>query len=71
MRPAASRSPRLARLALMLFLMVERARGSQSHVAPYMAALPATFASPLFYTAEELTLLRGTVRRLPKLEYKH
>lgn len=47
----------------MLHLMVERARGSASHLAPYIAALPATFSTPLCFTGREMDLLRGTVRK--------
>jgi hypothetical protein len=53
------------RLMVMLHLVVERARGPASHIAPYIAALPATFSTPLCFTGREMDLLRGTVRHPP------
>jgi len=47
-------------LAVMLHLMMERARGVESHLQPYIALLPASFTTPVFYTEKELALLHGT-----------
>ena len=44
----------------MVHLMIELARGDQSELAPYIASLPATFSTPLFFNQSELELLRGT-----------
>ena len=48
------------RETLVAHLMVERARGAASLLEPYLAVLPSTFSTPIFYTAKELTLLKGT-----------
>ncbi|KAK3280255.1 hypothetical protein CYMTET_11898 [Cymbomonas tetramitiformis] len=45
---------------VILHLMVEKARGKESEIAPYIAILPTHFTTPLFYTANELELIRGT-----------
>jgi hypothetical protein len=48
------------REVVMLFLLVERARGAVSAWAPYLAALPATPPTPLCWRADELAALKGT-----------
>eukprot|EP00897_Mesotaenium_endlicherianum_P004547 jgi/Mesen1/411/ME000100S10641 len=48
------------RVLLMLFLLVERARGPDSFWAPYMALLPARVGTPLAYSESQLQALRGT-----------
>jgi len=45
---------------VMLHLVLERLRGSASPLAPYIAALPTHFDTPLFYTSRDLRELRGT-----------
>ena len=44
---------------LALFLVVEEGRGSKSAWVPYLACLPRSYSIPLFWTWEELLLLRG------------
>ncbi|KAH7404190.1 hypothetical protein KP509_15G014400 [Ceratopteris richardii] len=48
------------RLLMILFLMVERVRGSSSLWASYLDVLPADFGTPLWFTDEELEELHGT-----------
>ena len=48
------------RMVVMLFLIVERMRGSDSAWAPWIAALPQTFSTPLFFGKAELAQLAGT-----------
>ena len=61
-RLLASPSRQLAdeRALVMLFLAVERARGRSSRWAPWIAALPRDFSTPLHFTEEQLALLDGT-----------
>lgn len=48
------------RTAIIVFLMLERLRGPGSRYAPYIAALPKSFDTPLAYSDSELQELRGT-----------
>jgi hypothetical protein len=48
------------RTVVQLYLAVERARGEASPMRPWMALLPAAFATPLYWTEGELGWLRGT-----------
>ncbi|KAJ7559034.1 hypothetical protein O6H91_04G066600 [Diphasiastrum complanatum] len=48
------------RLLVMLFLLVERLRGSSSFWAPYLDMLPVSFGTPLWCSEEELLELKGT-----------
>jgi hypothetical protein len=48
------------RCAVMLHLAVERLRGRDSPLAPWIALLPDEFQTPLFWGREEVSWLRGT-----------
>lgn len=48
------------RTAVMLHLAVERVRGKASPLHPWIALLPTTFDTPLFWDDEELGWLQGT-----------
>ncbi|KAH8933987.1 hypothetical protein BDL97_18G060100 [Sphagnum fallax] len=48
------------RLLIMLFLVVERARGQLSFWAPYFDVLPSKFGTPLCFNEEDLLGLEGT-----------
>lgn len=48
------------RTAVVLHLAVERARGAESLLRPWLALLPSAFATPLFWSEEELAWLKGT-----------
>lgn len=48
------------RLLIMLFLVIERARGRFSFWAPYLEILPFKFGTPLSFSEEELSELKGT-----------
>lgn len=45
-------------VALALMLICELLKGEQSRWHPYLAVLPETFSTPLFYTEEEMEWLR-------------
>lgn len=45
---------------MMLFLIVERIRGSDSEWAPWLGVLPQAFNTPLFYGKADLNELKGT-----------
>lgn len=45
-------------VALALMLVCELLKGDESRWAPYLNVLPATFSTPLFFTEEEMELLR-------------
>ena len=49
-----------ARALVMLFLAVERARGRASRWAPWLAALPREFGTPLHFDDDDMRLLAGT-----------
>ena len=44
----------------MLFLIVERIRGSDSEWAPWIGVLPQAFNTPLFFGKAEMDELKGT-----------
>ncbi|XP_024539474.1 histone-lysine N-methyltransferase setd3 isoform X1 [Selaginella moellendorffii] len=48
------------RLLVMIFLIIERARGRASFWAPYLEMLPSGFGTPLWFEDEELMELDGT-----------
>ncbi|KAG1662358.1 hypothetical protein FOA52_000023 [Chlamydomonas sp. UWO 241] len=48
------------RTIIMAFLVVERLKGSASHLAPWIDALPTTFDTPLAFSPAELAELAGT-----------
>jgi len=48
------------RLLIMLFLLIEHARGESSFWAPYLDVLPSKFGTPLSYSEEELLELKGS-----------
>ena len=48
------------RLAVMLHLVVEKMRGKDSPLRPWMALLPTSFSTPLFWSDDELEWLKGT-----------
>jgi hypothetical protein len=48
------------RALVMLFLALERAKGRASAWAPWLAALPRVFGTPLYFSAAERALLAGT-----------
>ncbi len=48
------------RALVMLFLAVERAKGRSSPWAPWLAALPREFGTPLYFSGAERALLAGT-----------
>lgn len=45
---------------VMLSLLVERSRGAQSPLNAWISLLPQTFTTPLFWSDDELSWLRGT-----------
>eukprot|EP00035_Acanthoeca_spectabilis_P038170 m.50743 g.50743 ORF g.50743 m.50743 type:complete len:492 (+) comp9025_c0_seq2:224-1699(+) len=47
-------------VTLALHVLAELGRGAASQWAPYIATLPATYTTPLYYTLEEFGLLRGS-----------
>ena len=48
------------RVAVMLHLVVEKLRGADSPLRPWIALLPATFSTPLFWNDADLEWLKGT-----------
>jgi hypothetical protein len=46
--------------AVMLTLLVERSKGSQSPLNAWISLLPQTFSTPLFWNDDELSWLKGT-----------
>lgn len=48
------------RMLMLLFLLIERARGQSSFWAPYLDIMPSKFGTPLCYSEEELLELKGT-----------
>lgn len=48
------------RLAVVVFLMLERQKGERSPWAPYINLLPREFSTPIFFTEAEMAELRGT-----------
>lgn len=60
------------RTVIMMALMVEKLRASQSRYAPWLDLLPTTFHSPLWFTSKELEELRGTsLYQATKLHQRH
>ena len=48
------------RTVVICHLVVERLRGKESPLRPWIALLPSTFSTPLFWTEAELEWLKGT-----------
>lgn len=48
------------RTAVILHLVVERLRGKESPLRPWIALLPTSFSTPLFWSDDELEWLKGT-----------
>lgn len=50
-----------SRVALYLFMIAQRAN-TQSYWGPYLRAVPQQYDDPLWWTQDELQLLKGTHR---------
>jgi histone-lysine N-methyltransferase SETD3 len=49
---------RMENVSLAIYLLCETMRRSESKWAPYINILPSTYTTPLYYTVEQLQLLR-------------